>query len=214
MIHINRSPAPDAFTKFVKKENPQDWSKDFINKHHDIYENCRSLLESDQYGLSAYTELKLDHKEKNKVHIDHFKKKDKFPELIFNWENYVVDNHERVFGCDYKDDHIKNRDDNEKLIDPIHEDPGLFFTYQFSGKMIPLQSLSDNMRARAKFTIDSFNLNYKYLQDSRADLIQIIRNYQKGKLDKSIIRDIVVSEVGLPSFVDFVLDNIPENPVE
>lgn len=214
MIHINRCNAPDEFTEFVNREHPQNWSTDFINAHHDLYEFCRELLEGDQGEISAYSELKLDHKQKYKVHIDHFRKEDSYPGLIFEWENYVVDNHDHDFGSDYKDKHIKNIDHNEKLIDPVHEEPKQFFTYQLSGKMVPLPSLSDDMKERAKFTIDSFNLNYKYLQDRRADLIQIIRDYQKGKLDKSIIRDIIVSTVGLPSFVDFILDNIPENSVE
>lgn len=208
MIHINRRTAPKEFTEFVKKENPQNWSSDFVLRHHDVYDCCRRLLEEDQGGLSAYTELRLDNKP-GKKHIDHFRKQALFPGLIFDWYNYVVDNHERDFGSDFKDDQIKTKQANDQLIDPIKEDPVYFFDYQASGEIIPSKSLTNEEdRMRAQFTIDSFNLNHEFLKRKRADLISIIRSYSIGDMSKSDIKDVVIATLGLPSFVEFVLNNI------
>jgi uncharacterized protein (TIGR02646 family) len=208
MIHINRQTALQEFTKFVNKEHPQNWSTDFVLNHHSLYEHCRNQLEADQGGLSAYTELRLDDKPGIK-HIDHFRKQALFPKFVFDWYNYVVDNHEKKFGSDFKDEHIKTIADNEKLIDPIREDAAHFFEYLVSGKIIPSHFLTnDYEKERAQFTIDSFNLNHEFLKRRRADLISEIKNYSAGGISNNDIKSIIVCNLGFPSFVDFVINNI------
>lgn len=121
MIHINRSQPPKEFADYVKNYNPTNWN-DFVTQHHDLYEYIRMQLEDDQFNLSGYTELPLS----NGTHIDHFLKKDMFPQNTFEWYNYVVDDHNNNYGADYKDHHVHTKDDNVKLINPVNEDPKFF----------------------------------------------------------------------------------------
>lgn len=198
MRHIERSQPLQEFTDYVNRNKPSNWN-DFT-KQHSIYEVVRLQLEEDQNGLSGYTELPL----RNETHIDHFLKKDMFPKNMFDWYNYVVDDHNGNYGADYKDGHIHTEDDNLKLISPVKEEPQHFFTYQVSGKMIAVDGLSDKEKGRANFTIDSFNLNHLLLVKKRAEVFSLIDSYKKGGLeDIDIIT--VFKEIGLTSFVEYSL---------
>lgn len=55
----------------------------------------------------------------------------------FNWNNFIVDSLESGYGACYKDNHISNVSDYNKLINPVEEDPQYYFTYQSNGNMVP-----------------------------------------------------------------------------
>lgn len=202
MMNIQRSKAPKVFTDGLKKFMSSNWD-DFVQNYHDVYQSTRTVLEEGQMHLSGYTELPL----KTKTHIDHFLKKVLFPEHTFDWLNYVVDEHNKDYGADYKDTHIRNRQDNEKLISPINENPQDFFTYQASGEMIARDGISDGEKERADFTIDSFNLNHRFLIKKRSDMLSIIQSYHEGGLGKKEIKDALQAQ-GLVSYVEFCLNDL------
>lgn len=200
MIHINRSQPLEMFTDYVKHFNPTNWDN-FVTQHNDLYKDIRLQLEADQFYLSGYTELPLS----KGTHIDHFLKKDMFPQNVFDWQNYVVDDHNNNYGADYKDRHVHTRVDNEKLISPINEYPQHFFTYQVSGKIIARDNLKNEEKERAKYSIDNFNLNHNLLVKKRLAMLRLIDSYQKGGLDKG---DIITAlkDFGLTSFIDYCLN--------
>ncbi len=202
MIHIQRSKAPKVFTDGLKKFKSSNWDN-FVQNYKDVYQSTRTVLEEDQMHLSGYTELPL----KTKTHIDHFLKRDLFPEHTFDWFNYVVDDHCNGYGADYKDTHIRNRQDNAKLVNPISENPQDFFTYQASGEMIARDGISDGDKERANFTIDSFNLNHKLLTKRRSELFSLIQSYHEGGLGKVEINNALQAQ-GLTSFVEFCLNDL------
>lgn len=201
-MNIHRSKAPKDFTDSLKKHKPSNWDN-FVRDYHDVYLPARAVLEEDQMHLSGYTELPL----KTKTHIDHFLKKVLFPEKTFDWFNYVVDDHCNDYGADYKDTHIRNRQDNAKLVNPISEDPQAFFTYQASGEMIARADISDGDKERANFTIDSFNLNHKLLTKRRSELFSLIQSYHEGGLEEVEINNALQAQ-GLTTFVEFCLNDL------
>lgn len=202
MRHIQRSKPPASFMSCLRKNMLTNWD-DFVQNYHNIYQSVRIILEEDQKHLSGYTELPL----KAKTHIDHFLKKDLFPQNSFDWFNYVVDDRCNDYGADYKDAHIKHKQDNAKLVNPISENPQNFFTYQASGEMIARADISDGDKERAIFTIDSFNLNYRLLIKKRSDLLSIIQSYEQGGLGKEEIYDSLQKQ-GLTSFVEFCINDL------
>ena len=123
----------------LDKGEPAQQFVDFIHRHHPVnWEEAKDeshgwrehILNHEQHGLSGYTEAPL-HLEKS--HIDHFRKQSLFPFLVFEWGNYVVDGKDDTYGARYKDNAIRNRTDNEKLINPVVEDAQRFFKYELSG---------------------------------------------------------------------------------
>lgn len=118
-----------------------------------------------------------------------------------------MDDHCNGYGADYKDTHIRNRQDNAKLVNPISENPQNFFTYQVSGEMIARAGISDGDKERANFTIDSFNLNHKLLTKRRSELFSLIQSYHEGGLGKVEINNALQAQ-GLTSFVEFCLNDL------
>lgn len=200
MRKIDRSKEPQEFVEFIRSKKPRSWDRDFVSAEHNLYCKCRGVLEADQMGLSGYTELILS-KKKNIIHIDHFLKRDLFPQLTFDWCNLVIDDHNNGYGADYKDRRIKNIGQNQNLINPIKEDPHDFFTYQESGRIIPLPNLSVNNRERAEFTINSFNLNNQYLVRKRLSLIKSVEDY-KSTMNKMDILNCMKRSY-MPSVVEY-----------
>lgn len=203
MMHIQRSSAPEVFVNFMKRKKASCNWNDFVQNYHNIYQSVRNILEEDQMHLSGYTELPL----KVDTHIDHFLKRDLFPEYTFDWLNYVVDDHNKDYGADYKDDHIKYRENNERLISPITENPQDFITYQTSGEMIARGDICSEMQKRAELTIESFNLNHKLLTKRRSELFSLIQSYHEGGLGKVEINNALQAQ-GLTSFVEFCLNDL------
>lgn len=198
MRHIDRGEPLAEFQHFVESMSPKDWS-DFVNGVHDLYEDCREVLAREQGYIGGYTEMPL----KKNLHIDHFKKQSLFPGKVFDWRNWVVDEKNKSYGADKKDDNIRSRKENEKLINPVEEDPHTFFTYQANGNMIPLEALSKEDRERASFTIQAFNLNHELLRRKRMDMMCWVENYVAGGLSMTDVMD-ALKDCGFPSVLEYM----------
>ena len=90
------------------------------------------ILEYEQHRLSGYTEepLRLDD-----AHIDHFRKQSLFNNLIFCWDNFIVDKKNDTYGARCKDRIVTTKADNERLINPAVEDASHFFKYGLNGRI-------------------------------------------------------------------------------
>lgn len=204
MIHVNRAEKLPEFEEFTKKNKTTGWNEFSRPKGetHELYLNCRELLLAHQNGLSAYTEKDLGDKE---LHIDHYRKRDLFPELKFEWNNLIVDERNNdEYGAGHKDKIVKDKAEYELLINPVDEDPTDFLTYQINGEIIPKANLKESDKARAEFTIKAFNLNASSLKETRSVLSSIVRDY--SCLDAQTIKGALASR-GFTTFVDFLLEN-------
>lgn len=198
MRHIHRGEPLAEFQHYVEKEEPKDWES-FSKKMHELYVTCRKVLMEEQGNISGYTEMPL----KKNLHIDHFKKQSLFPRQMFDWRNFVVDEKGKPYGADRKDESIVLREKNEKLINPVEEDPHLFFTYQRNGNLIPVDSLSDKNRERAIFTIEVFGLNHEILRRKRLDMMCLVENYVAGGLSMAEVKS-ALTECGFPSVLEYM----------
>ena len=185
------------FIDFIHRNHPERW--DEADDESLVWR--KHILEHEQYGLSGYTEAPL-HLEKS--HIDHFKKQSLYPQFVFEWNNYVVDGKDDTYGARYKDNAIRNRADNEKLINPVIEDAQRFFKYELSGKMVPADGLSEEEKEKAGFTIAAFNLNEGSLVDRRKKIINMdIRSFE-GLSDEDVLA--VLWPEGFASVVEQLLE--------
>ena len=197
MRKLDKGEPAQQFMDFICHNHPERWedTKDespVWRKH---------ILEHEQSGQSGYTEVPL-HFEKS--HIDHFKKQTLYPHLVFEWNNYVVDGKDDTYGARYKDNAIRNRTDNEKLINPVVEDAQRFFKYELSGKIVPADGLSDEETEKAGFTIATFNLNESSLVDRRKKIINMdIRSFE-GLSDEDVL--VVLLPEGFASVVEQLLE--------
>lgn len=196
---------PVYFTDFVTKSKPLVWD-DFRTKGASIYDDCYASLKKEQNHLSGYTEKPLPSDNRG-VHIDHFRKRSLFPKPkdVFDWNNLILDEHNVNCGADYKDAIIKTVPDNLKLIDPISENPHLFFTYMLNGHIKPQNGLSAQNKDRAEFTINAFNLNHPSLCEQRKNIIRLIREYKSQDLSDEDIM-LCMEGTGFTSTIEYALE--------
>lgn len=184
MRKIDKAQAPQEFSSFVKHCSPREWGE----LPADISRECRRhILEHEQRNLSAYTERPLDFNQDG-LHIDHFRKRDLFPQLTFSWQNLLVDEHNPSYGADHKDGQngVHSTADYEKLIYPVAEDAASFFEYMFDGTIV---ARDDADKERADYTIDVFNLNHSALKRERWNVINHIRLMKSGGMSAAQIRE-------------------------
>ena len=197
MRKIDKGDPMNEFVHFVRAQYPCQW-EDTAGVSHVWRE---FMLEHEQHRLSAYTELYLS--DSSRTHIDHFKKRELFNDLVFSWNNLVIDSNDESFGAKYKDSHIHDRHDNERLINPVDEDAVRFFQYESTGKIAPADGLTDEEKQRAQYTIDMFNLNEASLKDRRKIILNGDPCAYEGLSDEEILQ--CLHTLGFPSVVEQLL---------
>lgn len=202
MRQLDKGEPAQQFVDFMHRCHPVNWEEAIDES----LKWRRLILYREQHGLSGYTEAPL---RLEKSHIDHFKKQSLYPHLIFEWSNYVVDGQDDTYGARYKDNAIRNRTDNEKLINPIVEEAQKFFKYELSGKIVPADGLNEEDNERAEFTITIFNLNESSLVDRRKRIINMdIRSFE-GLSDEDVLA--VLLPEGFSSVVEQLLNERAKN---
>lgn len=96
-------------------------------------------------------------------------------------------------------------EENQRLINPITEQPETFFTYRMNGEIVPQDTLSTFDKSRAELTIEKFNLNHPDLVKTRQNVADLIAVYKDGQLNEEEIIAALDSDYGLDTFVRFVL---------
>lgn len=196
MRKLDKGEPAQQFIDFIHRNHPESWEE--AKDESPVWR--KHILEHEQYSLSGYTEAPL-HFEKS--HIDHFRKQSLYPHLIFEWNNYIVDSIDDVYGARHKDNVVHNQTDNEKLINPTVEDAQRFFKYELSGKIVPADGLEEKESDRANYTIAAFNLNEGSLIDRRKRIINMdVRSFE-GLSDEDVLA--VLLPEGFASVVEQLL---------
>lgn len=196
MRKIDKGEPLPSFSDFVRRHHPSKWED-----AKDVSRTWRQfILEVEQHHLSGYTEepVTLD-----RSHIDHFCKQSLFNALIFEWSNFIVDSTNETYGAKYKDNFVKSRIDNNKLINPATEEASRFFKYEVNGKIAIADGLSDVEKERAIFTRDAFNLNEGSLVERRRVLMNIILDSFSELDDKDVLEALAAE--GFTSVVEQLL---------
>jgi len=202
MRKIVKQTPTKSFSGFVRRNSPKTWEQ----LPDDIRNEVRcTILATEQHYLSGYTERLLEIDDKS-THIDHYKKRDLFPTLTFEWDNLIVAEHSNAYGADIKDNNLKHKvksvNDYLALIDPVHDDPHEYFSYLANGELIPKEGLSQQEKLKALHTIDCFCLNNEALVNERSALITSIIYLKQAGCDSDEIRT-SLSVYSYPSVVEF-----------
>ncbi|MCK4762274.1 MAG: TIGR02646 family protein [Candidatus Aminicenantes bacterium] len=136
MLKIKKVEKPDFFNKWIKN-----------NKGYSL-ELRKYLLAEEQWKVCCYCEKTVSESPESS-HIDHIRPKDKFPDLIHDYDNLTV-------SCQTKKrcGHAKGNKFDENFIVPTEDSPGDYLTYSPNGEIRPVEN---NKRGRE--TIDILHLN-------------------------------------------------------
>lgn len=184
---------------FLNLKNVSDWDREVSRT---VKVSVRKyILVDEQNGVSAYTEKPLDEEDKN-LHVDHFYKQVLYPSRSMDWNNLVVDEHNKNYGADHKDSNIHQSSDYGNLINPVNDNPVEYFGYMANGEIIPKDDLSPISRQKAEQTIKTFNLNHPELVNRRANVLVQITELKYGGLSEKEIKD-TLCEFGFPTVLEF-----------
>ncbi len=166
---------PEFFSKYISKANPSIW-KDLIGIG--LGEEIRKfILKSEQNYQCAYTEVNIS-SDRLSSHIDHYKKREIFSNLTFNWNNLLVASNNEFYGAKCKDKKVSvgNQTIYNQLLNPSVDNPKDYFYYSLTGEISP-KSIDKHSVSykKAKTTIDMFNLNHKSLVNRRKTVVVNIR---------------------------------------
>ena len=210
MLKVNKKDEPEFFSEFKKKEKPKDWKdldfeiKKKLKKH--MLENEQKI---DDKSYCPYCEMIIssennDLKEDKKCHIEHIKPKSKFPNLAFDYRNFLT-------SCSDKNTcgHCKQSDwDNKLFINPIEENPEEYFSYSIrTGKIIPKKEAGLEYEKAIK-TIEILNLNENKLCDYRKSYINQILNSIKNSRNNDEKIEIINYFDELPTLKKFLIGSI------
>lgn len=153
-------------------------------------------LFDEQYGLCAYTELRLDEGESGD-HIEHVKPKSHFPKNTFDYQNLVLCalssdalkamSKEDVFGG-----HAKRSKYDARFLSCLQHDCARYFSYLSDGRVVPAMSLDAVETQKADYTINNIlNLNCAYLKNRRRKWLVEIETLIDDHLDDLEILSII-----------------------
>lgn len=187
MKKINKT-EPKFFTNFIHKKKPVNW-----NGINEIRADLRIyILEAEQNFQCAYCESAISSDSSNS-HIDHFKRKHFYPELTFDYNNLLVSCNNSDHCASSKDSKVKSGDIYDNIINPVLEEPAMFFEYYANGKL-------HSMNEKAKFTEEIFNLNHPALKQQRNNIAWAVNGYRETLGLEEVIEEINEFE----SFIRFI----------
>ncbi|MDH6343384.1 uncharacterized protein (TIGR02646 family) [Parabacteroides sp. PFB2-12] len=170
--------APSFFSAYIRENKPERW-EDITPIRADL----RAHILNEQEGVCAYTEIRLPDFNKN-CHIDHFRKRDHFPKLTFDYANLLVSCNSEEYGAKHKDKVITSGEYGD-LINPVEESAAGHIEFTSTGKVNPLT-------AKGEKTITTFNLNAKSLTERRKDKAFCLSYYIKDEFTE----DDIVQSIG------------------
>jgi uncharacterized protein (TIGR02646 family) len=178
------------FDHNVKHHKPKNWdeTKPFraeLREH---------ILVNEQNHQCAYTELYINSASPNECHIDHFKKRQLFPDLFDDYNNLFVATNNEDFGAKYKDKGLKDKAAYDLLLSPLSV-RATYFTYdKATGEM-------EGNSLEASRTIEVFNLNHPYLVLRRLRIIETVTSYK----DQEMSFDLALSATrGFENLIQYI----------
>jgi uncharacterized protein (TIGR02646 family) len=107
------------FDQKVKHHKPKNW-----DEVQPFRAELRGYILDEQNHQCAYTELYITNENPKHCHIDHFKKRQLFPDLFDDYNNLFVATNNEDFGAKYKDKELKDKAAYDLLLNPLSLDGG------------------------------------------------------------------------------------------
>ena len=165
MRWIDRGPEPPGVDGYARQFT-QGWVDYFRHniggRPTDFYwSEFRSALGSRSADICWYCERQCEPASEaggKAATVDHFKPRSRFPELTYEWTNWV-------FSCRRcNEDHKQDKWPASGYVDPsdsnVQERPEQYFNYDvLTGEIVPHPGLQGDAKLRAEITIDDLGLN-------------------------------------------------------
>ena len=171
MRKINKGNPHQPFSNYVAKHKPVNWE----DMDGAIKRDSRNfIMQNEQVGLCGYTELPLNI---DNSHIDHYKKRNLFPQLTFDWTNLIVAAVDDEFGANFKDNgySIKAAEYSE-IFNPVLDHSENYFSYTEWGEIVAKEGITNDEKEKAEKTIEIFNLKHPSLKSRRFTIIQMVKS--------------------------------------
>ncbi len=198
MRRLNKGEPLPSFTQCISRNTPASWD-DFSQNYQAISQDIRlHILCTEQESVCGYTELPID--DPYRCHIDHFRKRQYFSNLTFDWRNFIVATIDDDFGAKYKDGRngIK-KDEYDNIFNPVDDNVEQYFEYSKLGDILPKLSCTTTEKAKAEKTIEVFNLKHPALKRRREKIIKMLEDF--GDLPPEEIK-LYLAEEGFKSLIN------------
>ena len=172
MHWVDRGPEPAGLDRIRRRYTPswvQYYRKGIGDRPTDSrWRDFHEILSQRFFRLCAYCE------EICKGEVEHFRPKSAFPELTYEWDNWLL----ACTPCNRaKGDKWPSADYVNPCADLSSDRPENYFTYDtLTGEIIPRDDLSPLMRERAIGMITDLKLNQHHHVRARLDWIQQVRD--------------------------------------
>lgn len=175
MLKVNKLEEPTFLIDFKKKVHIKNWKQmdDFPKEKRSLRD--RLLIEEQNY-YCPYCEIKLSID--SGMSIEHIKPKNTFSALLLEYNNLIVSCKNKN-TCDQK----KQAKWSQNFINPVEEDPENYLEYNLSTGEIEAKKHNGPDYEKAKYTIDTLNLNSTKLVQSRKALLKAIIYCDRDYLD-------------------------------
>ncbi|POP44681.1 TIGR02646 family protein [Superficieibacter electus] len=132
------------------------------------------FLLNEQYHLCCYSEIRADLRGLG-YHIEHVENKSQRPERTFDYQNLAAsaldsENGLYQYGENAFGGHAQGKSRSVDIAEFIHchiSDCSRYFAYLSDGRIVPVESLNAQEKAKAQYTITLLNLNSGFLQTER-----------------------------------------------
>ena len=181
MLKIDKN-QPTFFAELVK--NRKKW-EEFKDK-----KRLNEFLLKEQEYMCVYCESKII----KEFHIDHFYKRDLFPNLTFDYNNLFISCNDENHSAKYKDKFGLKKEEFANIYSPLDIKLNEF-EYSWTGEIL-------GKTQKAQKTIEVFNLNNNILIQKRSKIIKQLYSYQN--LDFNIFE--CFGE--FKTFLDFYKNNL------
>ena len=180
MHWVDRGPERSGL-EALRSRLTQEWVEHYKNakgnRPNPRWQQFHSDLSKVFSGLCGYCE------EFDKGEIDHFRPVSKFPELVYEWSNWV-------FACSSCNRSKSNKWPDDGYINPCAEDeserPERFFDFHTETReLVPKANLSDERRLKARQMIKNLSLNAPHHMRLREERLFFIEHEIKGLIENS-----------------------------
>lgn len=137
----------------------------------------------EQGNCCAYTEIRIS--ESTNSHIDHYRTRNLFPQLTFDYHNMLVSCNSEEYGAKHKDKQIKAIEDYDDLINPVKEVPSDFIEFAYTGEVLSVEG-----SVKGEKTISFFNLNAKALVERRKTMATCMLQMKDYLTEEEIVESI------------------------
>jgi uncharacterized protein (TIGR02646 family) len=173
MKKIDKGKIPDFFSQYIKRSKPEQW-----NETASVRSDLRTYILKEQGYCCAYTEIRLND---DNSHIDHYRTRNLFPRLTFEYTNLLVSCNSEQYGARYKDKLVKRQEEYKDLINPVEESSSGLMEFTFTGRV---ESIDNSCKGEQ--TIRFFNLNERSLVERRKTVIACLIG-MKGLTEKEVV---------------------------